>query len=172
MVGYVLRLFSRVAATRAGQASSHPLPDLRFSLRRRLHERVDDRPVQRALGRRHDDLLGLAPLRDRAALLLEDADEAPLPGELLALGRRGLLAEPLLRGLDALEVAPALGRGGGAVARLSCQLRVVFGLDLGLWKSTSESGALSHFPALAVLARSSGEEPASPRHRAGVASMA
>ena len=34
-----------------------------------------------------------------------------------------------------------------------------------VWKSTSASGA-------AVLARSSGEEPASPRHRAGVASMA
>ena len=34
-----------------------------------------------------------------------------------------------------------------------------------VWKSTSVSGA-------AVLARSSGEEPASPRHRAGVASMA
>ena len=120
MVRYVLRLFSR---KRAGeQPPSHPLPDLRFPLRRRLRKSVDDRPVQRALGRRHDDLLGLAPLRDRAALLLEDADEAPLPGELVARGRRGLLAEPLLRGLDALEVAAALGRGGGAVARLTCQL--------------------------------------------------
>ena len=36
--------------------------------------------------------------------------------------------------------------------------------SLPVWKSTSASGA--------VLARSSGEEPASPRHRAGVASMA
>ena len=35
------------------------------------------------------------------------------------------------------------------------------------WKSTSVSGADA-----ADLARSSGEEPASPRHRAGVASMA
>jgi len=43
-----------------------------------------------------------------------------------------------------------------------------------VWKSTSVSGVLSHFSAYdaAVLARSSGEEPASPRHRAGVASMA
>ena len=42
-----------------------------------------------------------------------------------------------------------------------------------VWKSTSASGALSDFgDDAAVLARSSGEEPASPRHRAGVASMA
>ena len=48
-----------------------------------------------------------------------------------------------------------------------------------VWKSSSASGApdnssLSHFSAIniAVLARSSVEEPASPRHRAGVAPMA
>ena len=48
-----------------------------------------------------------------------------------------------------------------------------------VWKSTSASGApdnssLSPFLGddVAVLAPSSGEEPASPRHRAGVASMA
>ena len=42
-----------------------------------------------------------------------------------------------------------------------------------VWKSTSASGALSDFgDDAAVLARSSCEEPASPRHRAGVASMA
>ena len=48
-----------------------------------------------------------------------------------------------------------------------------------VWKSTNASGApdnssLSHFLGddVAVLARSSGEELASPRHRAGVASMA
>ena len=47
-----------------------------------------------------------------------------------------------------------------------------------VWKSTSVSGApdnssLSHLgDDAADLARSSGEEPASPRHRAGVASMA
>ena len=40
-----------------------------------------------------------------------------------------------------------------------------------VWKSTNVSGALLGDDA-AVLARSSGEEPASPRHRAGVASMA
>ncbi len=39
-----------------------------------------------------------------------------------------------------------------------------------VWKSTSASGALSD--GAAVLAPSSGEEPAPPRHRAGVASMA
>ena len=37
-----------------------------------------------------------------------------------------------------------------------------------VWESTSASGASK----AAVLAPSSGEEPASPRHRAGVASMA
>jgi len=47
-----------------------------------------------------------------------------------------------------------------------------------VWKSTSVSGApdnssLSHFSAMTRPTwRSSGEEPASPRHRAGVASMA
>ena len=40
-----------------------------------------------------------------------------------------------------------------------------------VWKSTSVSGALLGDDA-AILARSSGEEPASPRHRAGAASMA
>ena len=44
------------------------------------------------------------------------------------------------------------------------------------WKSTSVSGALFSKSFLGddatVLAPSSGEEPASPRHRAGVASMA
>ena len=39
-----------------------------------------------------------------------------------------------------------------------------------VWKSTSASGALGDDAAF--LARLSGEEPASPRHRAGVASMA
>ena len=47
-----------------------------------------------------------------------------------------------------------------------------------VWKSTSASGARGFFTKsflgddAAVLARSSGEEPASPHHRAGVASMA
>ena len=47
-----------------------------------------------------------------------------------------------------------------------------------VWKSTRVSGARQFFTksprgdGAAVLARSSGEEPASPRHRAGVASMA
>ena len=42
--------------------------------------------------------------------------------------------------------------------------------QLPVWKSTSASGAIGDDAA--VLARSSGEEPVSPRHRAGVASMA
>ena len=47
-----------------------------------------------------------------------------------------------------------------------------------VWKSTSASGARQFFTKsflgddAAVLARSRGEEPAPPRHRAGVASMA
>ena len=45
-----------------------------------------------------------------------------------------------------------------------------------VWKSTSATGAIFTKSFLgddaAVLARSSGEQPASPRHRAGVASMA
>ena len=45
-----------------------------------------------------------------------------------------------------------------------------------VWKSTSASGTFFTKSFLgndvAVLARSSGEEPASPRHRAGVASLA
>ena len=49
---------------------------------------------------------------------------------------------------------------------------------LAVWKSTSVSGARQFFTKsflgddAADLSRSSGEEPASPRHRAGVASMA
>ena len=43
-------------------------------------------------------------------------------------------------------------------------VRNIVNLSIPVWKSTSASGAL------AVLARSSGEEP--PRHRAGVVSMA
>ena len=45
--------------------------------------------------------------------------------------------------------------------------------SLAVWKSTSASGA-PYFLGddAAVVARSSGEEPASPRHRASVASMA
>ena len=50
-------------------------------------------------------------------------------------------------------------------------------LHLSVWKSTSASGALRQFftksflgDDAAVLARSSGEEPVSPRHRAGVGS--
>ena len=41
-----------------------------------------------------------------------------------------------------------------------------------VWKSTSVSGAPDLGDDAAVLALSSGKEPASPRHRAGVASMA
>ena len=41
-----------------------------------------------------------------------------------------------------------------------------------VWKSTSASGALLGGDDAAVLAPSSGDEPASPRHRAGAASMA
>ena len=47
-----------------------------------------------------------------------------------------------------------------------------------VWKSTGASGARQFFTKsilgddAALLARSSGEEPAPPRHRAGVASMA
>ena len=44
--------------------------------------------------------------------------------------------------------------------------------SLPVWKSISASGASFLGDDVAVLARSSGEEPASPRHRAGVASMA
>ena len=54
---------------------------------------------------------------------------------------------------------------------------LVNGMSFTVCKSTSASGAqffTKSFPGddAAVLARSSGEEPASPRHRAGVASMA
>ena len=43
-----------------------------------------------------------------------------------------------------------------------------------VWKSTSASGATKSFLGddVAALVPSSGEEPASPRHRAGVAAMA
>ena len=51
--------------------------------------------------------------------------------------------------------------GGGALT----------GKYQAVWKSTSVSGALLGDD-VAVLARSSGEEPTPPRHRAGVASMA
>ena len=50
----------------------------------------------------------------------------------------------------------------GLMSRVDADICEAFA---AVWKSTSASGA-------AVLARSSGEELASPRHRAGVASMA
>ena len=46
-----------------------------------------------------------------------------------------------------------------------------FMASVAVWKSTSASGALLGDD-VAALVSSSGEEPASPRHRAGVASMA
>ena len=55
---------------------------------------------------------------------------------------------------------------------------LVNGMSFTVCKSTSASGARQFFTKsfpgddAAVLARSSGKEPASPRHRAGVASMA
>ena len=55
---------------------------------------------------------------------------------------------------------------------------LVNGMSFTVWKSTSVSGDRQFFTKsflgddAAVLARSSGEEPALPRHRAGVASMA
>ena len=68
--------------------------------------------------------------------------------------------------------APVDKKGGdeGPIDSLA-KIPVPAYLWLSVWKSTSVSGAFLGDGA-AVLAPSSGEEPASPRHRAGVASMA
>ena len=87
------------------------------------------------------------------------------------------------RGEVACGSLGALLSGLGLIASSQCttlwQLYVTYGVMLGaVWKSTGVSGAPSHFSAMflgddvAALAPSSGEEPTSPRHRAGVASMA
>ena len=92
------------------------------------------------------------------------------------------------RGEVACGSLGALLSGLGLIASSQCttlwQLYVTYGVMLGAaWKSTGVSGAPdtsspSHFSAMflgddvAALAPSSGEEPISPRHRAGVASMA
>ena len=86
--------------------------------------------------------------------------------------------------------SPGGGGGGGEasgfIAGKSSTSRIEFlfvrnivNLSIPVWKSTSASGATRQFftksflgDDAAVLARSSGEEPASPRHRAGVVSMA
>ena len=75
--------------------------------------------------------------------------------------------------------APVDKKGGddGPIDSLA-KIPVPAYLWLSVWKSTSVSGARQFFTKsflgddAAVLAPSSGEEPASPRHRAGVASMA
>ena len=112
------------------------------------------------------------PLDDAALQpILEAVDEALRPADQDVGVRAQLLVGP---SQNVSEVgARADGRehelrGGAGVA----------GVLLGpVWKSTSVSGAQFFTKSLlgdvaVVLARSSGEEPASPRHRAGVASMA
>ena len=73
---------------------------------------------------------------------------------------------------EALEKAEAAEDVWNAAQRQLVRQGKMHGfMRMSVWKSTSASGALLGDGA-AVLARSSGEEPASPRHRAGVASMA
>ena len=77
-----------------------------------------------------------------------------------------------LYGRDALEKAEAAEDVWNAAQRQLVRQGKMHGfMRMSVWKSTSASGALLGDGA-AVLARSSGEEPASPRHRVGVASMA
>ena len=71
------------------------------------------------------------------------------------------------------------GRGARKYEREESIVRCLdYGTYCPVWKSTSASGAGQFFTesflgdVAAVLVRSSGEEPTSPRHRAGVASMA
>ena len=92
-----------------------------------------------------------------------------------------------IRKMGETVLAGAITTAGSTVFLLACQL--TFFTAMGtliiltvayspVWKSTSVSGARQFFTKsflgddMADLARSSGEEPASPRHRAGVASMA
>ena len=73
---------------------------------------------------------------------------------------------------EALEKAEAAEDVWNAAQRQLVRQGKMHGfMRTSVWKSTSASGALLGDDA-AVLARSSGKEPASPRHRAGVASMA
>ena len=71
------------------------------------------------------------------------------------------------------EIPEAVGYGlPAALIVLALLWPFLYGVvpSRAVWKSTSASGFIGDDPA--DLARSSGEEPASPRHRAGVASMA
>ena len=83
-----------------------------------------------------------------------------------------------------LDLGCATGHGTRRLAAKFPDAKALVGVDLSpymlaaVWKSTSASGARQFFTKsflgenAAVLAASSGEEPASPRRRAGVASMA
>ena len=95
--------------------------------------------------------------------------------EVIACAAVKLAAAKLRRTLpslqeDGVDWWAAFGVDGGELDRAAAEIT-----SLSVWKSTSASGALTKSflgDDAAVLAPSSGEEPASPRHRAGVASMA
>jgi hypothetical protein len=112
----------------------------------------------------------VAPVRVAAARLRrDDVPERPARG-----GRLERAAGLLLEDVLGQEAAPGVFGDDPLLLdvrrRVRCESRPVC-------KSTSVSGAQFFAKSFlgddaAVLARSSGEEPASPRHRAGVASMA
>ena len=83
------------------------------------------------------------------------------------VGRKSGVPSPRRRGYEFAVDADDCCRFHGRIVCVA--LRYGAG-SLPVWKLTSAPGALGDDAA--VLARSSGEEPASPRHRAGVASMA
>ena len=112
----------------------------------------------------------VAPVRVAAARLRrDDVPERPARG-----GRLERAAGLLLEDVLGQEAAP--GVFGDDPLFFDVRRRVRCG-SRPVCKSTSVSGAQFFAKSFlgddaAVLARSSGEEPASPRHRAGVASMA
>jgi hypothetical protein len=85
---------------------------------------------------------------------------------------QALLAPTVPRAAQPLRMGVEVGGGIKTVSQTIAAFESNYPRPVAtLWRSAHKSTSLSGARA-ADLARSSGEEPASPRHRAGVASMA
>ena len=167
--------------------------------RRRRHDRRRRRRRGRRHGRSGDDGLALAAGQDEVAGAGPELDGRPVEqvDRLALFPELGVHDDAVLRvhvelplvpvGVPADREVPPAHRfavarahegsqglvGGVRVRPPQEHLRVrdvQVDVRQPVWKSTSASGALIHFSAMTRPV--SGEEPASPRHRAGIASMA
>ena len=113
------------------------------------------------------------PVAVRDVALARQEHEPAVPRLLRVVVPRGGVGHVLVA--EVLDRRQALGVDARPVEALDAARRVVVAdAALGqepVWKSTSASGAFLGDD-VAALAPSSGEEPTSPRYRAGVASMA